>query len=80
MTGMFIGWPGVFLALALILTCNKWMYYIIYVVQLKKCQTRGRIVNINDQTEILNKKRKILNICTFIACISIIVPESVYSG
>ncbi len=31
MTGMFIGWPGVFLALALVLTCNKWIYYIIYV-------------------------------------------------
>lgn len=35
MTGMFIGWPAVFLALALILTLNKWIYYVLFVNTLK---------------------------------------------
>lgn len=31
MTGMFVGWPAVFLAIALMLTLNKWMSYIVLV-------------------------------------------------
>jgi hypothetical protein len=73
MTGLTVGWPSIFLAYALILTMNKWVYYILYATHVK---FEGNLNNIEYE---LKLKRNALNLVTAVMILIFTLCGCVFS-
>ena len=73
MTGLTVGWPSILLSFALVLTMNKWIYYILYAIHIKY---EGNLNNIEYE---LKLKRNALNLVTAVMILIFTLCGCVFS-
>jgi hypothetical protein len=73
MTGLTVGWPSILLSFALVLTMNKWIYYILYAIHIKY---EGNLNNIEYE---LKLKRNALNLVTVVMILIFTLCGCVFS-